>query len=184
MSVRFAAVLLAALLALAACAGRPVGTHAGRPAPNDRAQQAPSPSAAAVPSASHLPAASGARLPTSAPTQTSTGGLTFVPIDLRVSVSPACASKAQSVRVDVETIPRADVAVAAVFSDEDSHQTYAMLAAGPDGRAVWTFAVPISAPSGRAEVLVAAQDSNPISGKPHQQGTASKEFRVAPPGGC
>lgn len=98
--------------------------------------------------------------------------------DFEMTVAPACVRRGDTVTIEIETVPFADIAYGVAFSDGKSHENYGIGRADADGRFTHSFVVPPDAAYGEADVMATAKDDRRRGGSGHAT------FEVAERGSC
>ena len=80
---------------------------------------------------------------------------------LAVTVAPPCVARGGTLAVTIQTRPRASVAAAVSYADEEAHGALTVGDADGTGAFRWQVVVSPDAPEGPAEALVSAQDRTP-----------------------
>lgn len=79
---------------------------------------------------------------------------------LSATVAPSCAVANQPFAVTITSTPRASLALAVSFADDQTHGLMTFAEADEAGRFTWQLVAPADVPTGPATVLVASRDAD------------------------
>ena len=82
---------------------------------------------------------------------------------MNASLSRTCATRGTRMTLTIETRPHASIAVGVGYSDGDAHGNLTVGPAGGDGMFVWHWVLSPEVPNGKAQVLISAQDRQPVN---------------------
>ncbi|MFP5225892.1 MAG: hypothetical protein ACLGH3_10150 [Actinomycetota bacterium] len=98
---------------------------------------------------------------------------------LVITVEPGCGRPGDRLRASTETVPTADIAWGVEYPDGSNHGEYGIAKADAGGKATWIIQVGSTAPTGPAQLMVAANKTAETYGDPRYQASGKVSFEIS-----